>query len=833
MTTRFFFDRKELVGESEEDHRGRLYGCAVCGLQRHVRSPKMKPFGKFRLRIAVVGQAPGGEEDKQGRQFCGRTGTYLASCFRRHGVSMDRDCLLLNAVQCRPMDDQGENRKPNSRELAACFPRLEKQLRKAKPRLIIALGGEAVQQIVRESPGGGFDSLRWRGHIIPSRRWGCWVACLVHPSYVCRMGGDSSDISKFFNRDLVQALKYLRRPLRLPLDEDNGNHLVMNQEKAVSILARMSRSKDPVAFDYETPHLDPWADNAAILTVSLSVNPSEAFCIPVSHSESPWRDHPEKVLDALKGFIRSSTQKIVQNRWMEDLWNRVFLKKKTRNIVADTMLRSHILDGRRGNKSLAFQVFCRYGSTYWKDVDRAKMPDISLEAVSQHTCLDSRYTLRLKCDQDHELAKKKGLRRAARLWEESAPTLIRMQVNGIRVSKKFMTKLEGHLGGVASGIVRKFEGSKAVRRYVKKSGRLPKISSPDDIADLLYGRDGLRIHPFKVTPGGVRPGRPSTDDEVLGVLAEDKSQPAVSFIARLVRRHRLISNKLLGTYVRGIGKHVRQGYLHPFFHIHVARTYRGSSSAPNFQNVPIRKEEARQVRRAFVPRYDALLEADYSGNEVCHLAMHCLDKTLIKFLREGRDFHKEWAAYIYGLALSEVEKEKRDETKGAFVFASFYGREPPAVAKHFSVELEVAEEWQDRLWKQFPGIRVWQEKMVEFYNRHGYVPLLTGFRRYGPLDRNMIINTPVQGSAYHSLQAGLNEAQGRMDKLRMRSLMCAQIHDCGFFDMVDEEIPELVDVVTTALTRVRWRWQEPVPLKVEWKIGRKNWATMMPLEMTK
>ena len=288
MATRFFFDRKELVGPSEEEHRGRLYGCAVCGLQRHVRSPKMKPFGDFKLRIAVVGQAPGAEEDERGRAFCGRAGTYLESCFSRQGVTMDRDCLLLNAAQCRPLDDEGENRKPNSRELAACFPRLEKQLRKAKPKLIIALGEDAVQQIIREVPGsGGFDSLRWRGHIIPSRLWGCWVACLVHPSYVCRMGGDSSDISKFFHRDLARALKYRRRPLPPMLDEDNGNHLVMDQGKAISILAKMSESENPVAFDYETVHLDPWAADAAILTVSLSVNPDEAFCIPVSHPESP------------------------------------------------------------------------------------------------------------------------------------------------------------------------------------------------------------------------------------------------------------------------------------------------------------------------------------------------------------------------------------------------------------------------------------------------------------------------------------------------------------------------------------------------------------------
>ena len=537
------------------------------------------------------------------------------------------------------------------------------------------------------------------------------------------------------------------------------------------------------------------------------------------------------MLDALRGFVTSRGPKVVQNRWMEDLWNRVYLKAKTRNIIADTMLRSHILDGRRGNNSLEFQIFWRYGSTYGHGMDKKHLISTPLEKIAPFNCLDSRYTLRLKDDQDHDLARKKGLQRAARLWEESAPTLIRMQVNGIRVDAGFMTRIEGRLKRSAADIVRKFQKSKAVRRYVKKVGRPPGIGSPDDIADLLYGRDGLRIRPFKVTPGGVRPGRPSTDDEVLGVLAEDKSQPVVSYVAQLVRRYRLVNNKLLGTYVRGVRKHIRHGYLHPYFGIHVARTYRGSSKEPNFQNVPIRNDEARQVRRAFIPRYDVLLEADYSGIEVCHLAMHCLDKTLIKFLREGRDFHKEWAAYIYGLALSAVGEEEREKTKGAFVFASFYGREPPAVAKGFSVELEVAEAWQGRLWKQFPDIRPWQEEMIAFYDRHGYVPLLTGFRRYGPLDRNMILNTPVQGSAYHSLQAGLNEAQKNMDKCRMRSLICAQIHDAGFFDVVEEEIPELTDIVTTALTRVRWRWQEPVPLKVKWKIGRRNWANMKPLEV--
>ena len=198
----FFFEfdteKKKLRSNKLFDKLG-LLGCSGCPLLSGCNSPKMKPYGKNKLSIAIVGESPGEVEDIKGKPFKGNSGDLIREELNRYSIDMDEDCITTNVVQCFP------SKKIDKYIIKRCLPRLDRQLRKIRPNLIIALGGVAMEALLEPPIGIGISPTKFRGRIIPSKRFNAWVGCMYHPSFILR--NNKKDIG-VFQRDLEKILEY-------------------------------------------------------------------------------------------------------------------------------------------------------------------------------------------------------------------------------------------------------------------------------------------------------------------------------------------------------------------------------------------------------------------------------------------------------------------------------------------------------------------------------------------------------------------------------------------------------------------------------------------------
>jgi len=816
----FFFNPNKL------DNKNELYGCRACGLDRNCLSPHMKPFGNFKKQIMIIAQAPGETEDKKGRQLCGKSGNYLKRCLSYYGIDMDDDCLLSNCIACRPPN----NRKPKQNELDACFPRLEKEIFDNKPKLIIIFGEEALQQILNPPPSLPMTVGTYRGYVVPSRRYNAWVAPLYHPSYIIRSGGEDSDLHEFFLDDLKNALSYLGKSIDWPIfDEDEGNELVLEQKRAIHLLKSIIDIDGPVAFDYETNTLYPYNSFAKILTLSFASSSTKGYCIPLWHPDNKWsEDFLQKLSKVFKQFLESKTPKFAHNANFETIVSKVLLNADVNNIQHDSMLCAHVLDDRRKITKLDFQAFIHSNSRYFENIDHNNLDKTPLPIVAKYNSLDSRYCWWLSKYQQRKLNENKQLFKAYQIFNGALPLFADLTFNGIKVDDKQLKKLKRYYENKAEALKEDFLTNDICKKFEKEYGHKPHINGRNDGIKLFYDICGLQKRLTKK-------GNPTLDEETL--IDISKGDSVAAEIAKL-KLDWSKYNKMITTFVPSIEKWVRDGYLHPTYNLHIARSFRSSSDSPNFQQQPKRNPEAKKIRKCYVPRNDFLLEVDYSGNEVRHLAMLSKDKNLIQFLIENRDFHREWAARIKAIRtrtkgwkdlVESITDDERFEAKNSFVFPSFYGAQPPSISRNLYIRQEYIEKMHEGFWKEFYGVKKFQEKTLDFYAENGYIEMETGFRRYGPLKPTEILNSKIQGVSFHTLLVNLIEIRKQFIKEKLNTKIITQTHDSALFDVDENEEDFVIDLVSNIMTKPIWDWQKGVPLIVKWEKGI-NWYNMEPID---
>lgn len=362
-------------------------------------------------------------------------------------------------------------------------------------------------------------------------------------------------------------------------------------------------------------------------------------------------------------------------------------------------------------------------------------------------------------------------------------------------------------------------------------------NSDEQLAEVLFRI--MKLTPPKMTERN----KPSVDKESL-------SQLQIEELDRFFLPARTLK-KVRGTYLSQFLREAdAEGRIHPTFSLHVARTYRSSSEGPNFQNNPVRDEISKKiVRKCFLPsKGNRLLEVDYSGIEVKISACYHKDPVMLEYLHDSsKDMHRDTAMDCYLLPKEEVSKNIRYCGKNKFVFPQFYGDyykncahnlweaidrmnletvSGVPVKKHlkskgirsysdFEAHIKRVEEkfWGER----FRVYAEWKERWWKRYLAKGYFDTFTGFRCRGVMERNQVINYPVQGSAFHCLLWSLIMITDWMEERRMRSRIVGQIHDSILFDVVPEEFDELVEsvnrIMTVELKKV-WDWIV-VPIEIE------------------
>ncbi len=440
--------------------------------------------------------------------------------------------------------------------------------------------------------------------------------------------------------------------------------------------------------------------------------------------------------------------------------------------------------------------------------------------------------------------------KAYKLFHDGALALAQVEANGIRMDVKYLRRTIDRTSRKIDGLNDKMKQHEVYRTWKKHYGSRTNMGSRQQLGKVLFD-----IMKYKC-PSLTTTGRYQTNETVLSTLNLD-------FTNQLLRVEKL--KKARSTYLRGILKHVVDGYLHPSFGLNIAVTYRSQSSDPNFQNIPMKDPKIKKlVRRAFLARIGhRLVETDYSGAEICCATCYHHDPRMISYIKnKKKDLHRDMAMTILKLRKSQVSWDARDIGKNMFVFPQFYGDyyihcaqnmwkaiisrniqtndglnlikhlksqgirklgrcDPklPPVSGTFEKHLK---EVEDDFWnRRFQVYSQWKKDWWESYEDKGYFDMLTGFRIEGRLNRKECINYPVQGAAFHWLLWSLIRIQKLLNKYKMKSLIIGQIHDSIVGDVHRKEKKNYLEICKQVMTvdvRKHWPWII-VPLTIEAEVA--------------
>lgn len=589
-------------------------------------------------------------------------------------------------------------------------------------------------------------------------------------------------------------------------------HLTDTPDKR-SGLIRLLAAHDSFCFDTETTGLDP--NNAQLVGMSFAVQPHEAWYIPLPPI---WEDAFSIVQEFKPVMEDPSILKIGQNMKFDIAmlkWYGVEVKGK----MFDTMLAHYLLQpDMRHNMDVLAETYLNYSPVPIealigkKGKNQLSMLEVETEAVKEYAAEDADVTLQLKRVFE-PLLQETGTRK---LFDEVemplVPVLASMEAEGVKVDIRILNDYSGQLD---------LEIKDLEKIIYEQAGVNFNISSPRQLGGILFEK--LRIIE---NPRLTQTKQYSTGEDVL---------------IKLVNKHPIIQNildyrsltKLKSTYIDTLPGLVnpRTGRIHTSYNQAVAATGRLSSNNPNMQNIPIRTERGREIRKAFVPRNKdyILLSVDYSQIELRIIAEMSGDEGMLQAFRMGQDIHAATAAKVYGVDLELVSKEMRRNAK-TVNFGIVYGISAFGLAERLGIPRREAAAIIEQYFSQYPGIRDYMDRTIGFARENGYVETLMKRRRYikditsanaivrGFAERNAI-NAPIQGSAADMIKIAMINIFNEMDKMKLKSRMILQVHDELVFDAHRDELQLLRPVVED---KMKFAIPMRVPIEVEMNIGE-NW----------
>ena len=354
-----FFSAEETQVKNKMPRRE---SCGACKLHKKCETPKPSLYGKGGKGILIVGEAPGRDDDEQGKPFVGKGGKYLRATLRRYGISLLEDCWVLNAVACAPYDEAGRERKPTDIEAGYCQPRLLRYIKKLKPKAVFLLGGVAVQGFLLQRYVGDRSGIRginrWRGYTIPDQEYKTWVCPMYHPDHVLRsIDGKRSEIvvETLFEQDLEQALKYALEVdfPRFPKPKD-CIEIITEPDEVQHALQKINLDAEIVTLDWETDRLRAYSRGAKIVSFSLAWENDKVISAPFPTRKS------DQVL--LKRILKSQNiQKTAHNMGFEQAWAWAKMGVTISPWLICTMNGAHVLDNRPRITSLKFQTYINFG----------------------------------------------------------------------------------------------------------------------------------------------------------------------------------------------------------------------------------------------------------------------------------------------------------------------------------------------------------------------------------------------------------------------------------------------------------------------------------------
>jgi DNA polymerase-1 len=589
-------------------------------------------------------------------------------------------------------------------------------------------------------------------------------------------------------------------------------------DQAIESFIKKITAKKEICIDTETTGID--ANNVQLVGLSFSNTTHTGYYLPVAN-DGDGPDGAKHILEKLKPLFDDETITWIGQNLKYDFlvlkWYGIILKGKT----FDTMLAHYVIEpeGRRSMDILSEQ-FLGYAPVSIENLigkkgkNQGTMRDVPLDQITEYAAEDADITFQLKECFEPLLTKREVKRVFEEVENPLMQVLVDMEFEGVKVDEQFLNEYSK----VLEADIKISE-----ERVFEQAGVRFNLASPKQLGEVLF--DILKIDPkAKKT----KTGQYATGEDVLAKLA------AKHKIVDDILNFRELS-KLKSTYVDALPAIVnpKTGRIHTSYAQAVAVTGRLSSTNPNLQNIPIRSERGREVRKAFIPRDPAriLVSADYSQIELRVVAAISGDPNMCDAFKQGKDIHTATAAKVYGIAEADVTKEQRYKAKSVN-FGIIYGQGAFGLAENLGISRTEAKEIIDNYKKEFPNIQLYMDQQINKAKEQGFVETLMGRKRWlrdinssnftvrGFAERNAI-NSPIQGSAADMIKLAMIKIHHEMKKQHWESKMILQVHDELVFDAVESELPALKALILSCMTTAM---ELPNGVPVEAEIGQgKNW----------
>ncbi|WP_425076120.1 DNA polymerase I [Psychroserpens sp. S379A] len=582
---------------------------------------------------------------------------------------------------------------------------------------------------------------------------------------------------------------------------------------ATKLFIKNLLNQTSVCFDTETTSINPL--QAELVGIAFSWETGKGFYMPFPED----RSEAQKLIEMLRPFFENENIEKIGQNLKYDIKVLAKYNIDVKGKFFDTMLAHYLINpDMRHNMDVLAETYLNYTPISITELigkkgkNQLSMRDVPLEQQTEYAVEDADITLQLKEHFEKEL----GEANTQKLFDEIEIPLLRvlasMELEGINLDKDFLNSLSKELNNDIINLEKSIYDA---------AGEEFNIASPKQLGIILFEKMKLVDKPKKTKTGQYK-----TSEDILSYLAKEHK------IVQDILDYRGLS-KLKSTYVDALPLQVDEAThrVHTDYMQTVAATGRLSSNNPNLQNIPIRTERGRQVRKAFVPRNEeyTLLAADYSQIELRIIAALSQEETMIEAFKNGEDIHTSTASKVFNVPISEVTREQRSNAK-TVNFGIIYGVSAFGLSNQTDLSRGEAKDLIDTYYETYPKLRNYISEQVDFARDHGYVQTILGRRRYlkdinsrnavvrGAAERNAV-NAPIQGSAADIIKIAMINIHKKLQASNYKSKMLLQVHDELVFDVFK---PELEDISKLIKSEMENAYKLEVPLDVEIDTGL-NW----------
>ncbi|MCI9843926.1 DNA polymerase I [Flavobacterium pectinovorum] len=597
---------------------------------------------------------------------------------------------------------------------------------------------------------------------------------------------------------------------------ENTEHFyqIIQGDFAIKLLLQNLLNQTSVCFDTETTGIDTL--NAEIVGMSFAYEKGKAFYVPFPENQ----EEAQILADKFKPFFENeSIEKIGQNvKYDLKILSNYGVQIKGK--LFDTMIAHYLINpDMRHNMDVLSETYLKYSPKSIEDLigkkgkNQKSMRDVALEEIKEYAAEDADITYQLKQNFSPILDKAETKKLFDEIEIPLIPVLAAMELEGINLDVPYLESMSVEMAAESNALEQKI---------YETAGEKFNLASPKQLGDILF--DKLKIGGAKQKK--TKTGQYATGEEILSYLANDNP-----IVKDILEWRQMV--KLQSTYIDALPNQVdkKTGRVHTDYMQTVAATGRLSSNNPNLQNIPIRTERGRLIRKAFIARDEnyTLLSADYSQIELRIIAALSGESTMISAFQNNEDIHKSTAAKVFNVPLEEVTKEQRSNAK-TVNFGIIYGVSAFGLSNQTSLSRKESAELIEAYYATYPKLKSYMSNQVDFARENGYVQTVLGRRRYlkdinsanmmvkSGAERNAV-NAPIQGSAADIIKIAMINIHKKLVSENWKSKMLLQVHDELVFDVHNDELEKIQPMIKHEMENA---FKMDVPLEVEIGLG-KNW----------